>query len=283
MNERVPRHLQFSDGALLHMYWQCTNHNKQYLFENEDLKELYLELVAKYKKQYDIKLLDFALMGNHQHLLVRISTVAKFSRFLQSLHTSFARRVNNHYGNTGAVVENRVKVSVVEETDEAILSVQRYLALNRWNCEERTLPQDYRFCGYRHYAGLERDDRIDTSEAWLALGDTDEERFAAYGEMVEARRQELGLGPQEPDDLPSFYSGSPDFCRIHTERLLQAFREHNKALTAARALSLTTSDAAASCASLGGRHPCRHHRCSLHPAATVGRHPCRHSDALKKD
>ena len=47
------------------MYWQCTNHNKQYLLENDDLKELYLELIAKYKKQYNIKLLDCALMGNH--------------------------------------------------------------------------------------------------------------------------------------------------------------------------------------------------------------------------
>ena len=243
MNARVPRHLHFSDGALLHMYWHCTNHVKQYLLENDSLKELYLELVAKYKKLYDIKLLDFSLMGNHTHLLIRISTVAKFSSFLQSLHTSFARRVNNHYGNTGAVVENRVKVSVVEETDEAILKVQRYLALNRWNCEERTLPQDYRFCGYRHYAGIERDGRIDTSEAWLALGETDAERSLAYVDMVEARRQELGAGSKEHDDLPSFYSGSPNFCRTHTERLLLAFREHNRALAAARALSIPDTDA----------------------------------------
>ena len=267
MNARVPRHLQFSDGALLHMYWQCTNHNKQYILENDDLKELYLELVAKYKKQYNIKLLEFALMGNHQHLLVRISTVVKFSRFLQSLHTAFARRVNNHYGNTGAVVENRVKVSVVEETDEAVLSVQRYLALNRWNCAERTLPHDYRYCGFRHYAGIERDDRIDTSEAWLGLGETDAERCAAYRELVEAHRQEQGKpsrehddhqsfsravveqfvqaisDSREHDDLPSFYSGTPDYCRTQTERLRQAFREHNRALAAARALSLTTSDA----------------------------------------
>ncbi len=66
MNARVPRHLQCSDGALLHMYWHCTNHVKQYLLENDSLKELYLELVAKYKKQYDIKLVDFALLDNQR-------------------------------------------------------------------------------------------------------------------------------------------------------------------------------------------------------------------------
>jgi len=195
--------------------------------------------LGQYRKHYP----EFALMGNHTHLLVRISTVAKFSRFLLCLHTAFARRLNNYYGNSGAVVENRVKVSVVEETDEAILKVQRYLALNRWNCEERTLPQDYRFCGYRHYAGIERDGRIDTSEAWLALGETDAERSLAYVDMVEARRQELGAGSKEHDDLPSFYSGSPNFCRTHTERLLLAFREHNRALAAARALSIPDTDA----------------------------------------
>ncbi len=143
MNARVPRHLQCLDGALLHMFWRCTNHVKQYLLENDDLKELYLELVAKYKKQYDIKLLGHALMGNHTHLLARISTVAKFSRFLQCLHTAFARRLNNHYGNSGAVVENRVKVSVIEKTDEAILSVQRYVLY------PDLYPQASRWCGHR--------------------------------------------------------------------------------------------------------------------------------------
>jgi len=48
------------------MYWHCTNHVKQYLLENDSLKELYLELVAKYKKQYDIKLVDFALLDNQR-------------------------------------------------------------------------------------------------------------------------------------------------------------------------------------------------------------------------
>ncbi len=165
---------------------------------------------------------------------------------------------------------------------EAILSVQRYIALNRWNSEERTLPQDYRFCGYSHYAGLERDDRIDTSEAWLALGETDAERCAVYREMVEAHRQEQGKPSQEQDDLPSFsravveqfvqavsdsrehddlpsfYSGTPDYCRTQTERLLQAFREHNRALAAARALSHAIPDGPASCGPHGGRPPYRH-------------------------
>ena len=115
--------------------------------------------------------------------------------------------------------------------------------------------------------GLERDERIDTSEAWLGLGETDAERCAAYREMVEAHRQDQGApsrehdalpsfcravveqfvqavsDSREHDDLPSFYSGTPDYCRTQTERLRQAFHEHNRALAAARALSLTTADA----------------------------------------
>jgi len=144
--------------------------------------------------------------------------------------------------------------------------VQRYLALNRWNCAERMLPHDYRYCGFRYYAGIERNDRIDTSEAWLGLGETDAERCAAYRELVEAHRKEQGKPSQEQDDLPSFsravveqfvqavsdsrehddlpsfYSGTPDYCRTHTERLRQAFREHNRDLAAARALRLDSSD-----------------------------------------
>src|SRR3989339_89557 len=96
-------------------------------------------------------------------------------------------------------------------------------------------------CGVSH-AGIECDDRIDTSEAWLGLGETDAERCAAYRELVEARRQEQEKPSQEHDDLPSFCSGTPDYCRTQTERLRQAFREHNRALAAARALRLDSSD-----------------------------------------
>ena len=245
-NTRVRRDLQLHDGALVHAYWQCTDHARQYLLRHPKFKELYLNILADKKKYYGISLVDVALMDNHFHFFIRIRTVGEFSTFLQSVNTSFAKLINHAIGRTGSVVELRVKAQVVEETDEAVLRLQVYLALNRWHSKSRTLPQNYRFSGYHHYAGIRKDPRLDTSEAWISLGDSDEDRAAVYREMVEAQRLE---GTGKDDDLlePSrHFFGSTEFTLSRTELLLIAVGEHHRALRQARKLRLTTSDAAAS-------------------------------------
>jgi len=263
-NTRIRRDLQLYDGALVHAYWQCTDHARQYLLRNHrcslhpaatvgrhpcrhpKFKELYLNILADKKKHYGISMIDAALMDNHFHFFVRIRTIKELSSFLQSVNTSFAKLLNHAIGRTGSVVELRVKAQVVEETDEAVLGLQAYLALNRWHCAKRTRPEHFRFSGYRHYAGIEPDQRFDTSEAWLSLGDSDEARAAAYIDLVEVKRLE-GRGNDEDLLEPSrLYFGSAEFSFTRTERLLTAVREHHRALRQARKLRLTTSDATAS-------------------------------------
>ncbi|OGQ99747.1 MAG: hypothetical protein A2284_19295 [Deltaproteobacteria bacterium RIFOXYA12_FULL_61_11] len=245
-NTRIRRDLQLHDGALVHAYWQCTDHARQYLLRHPKFKELYLNILADKKKHYGISLIDVALMDNHFHFFIRIRTVREFSTYLQSVNTSFAKLLNHAIGRTGSVVELRVKAQVVEETDEAVLGLQVYLALNRWHCAKKTRPEHYRFSGYRHYAGLEQDPRFDSSEAWLSLGESDETRAAAYKDLVEAKRLE-GRGNDEDLLEPSkLYFGSPEFSLSRTERLLIAVREHHRALRQVRKLRLFASDAATS-------------------------------------
>ena len=244
-NTRVRRDLQLYDGALVHAYWQCTDHARQYLLRHLDFKEMYLTILAAKKKHYGISLFDAALMDNHFHFFVRIRTVKEFSTFLQCVNTSFAKLLNHAIGRTGSVVEMRVKTQVVEETDEAVLNLQAYLALNRWHCTKRTRPENFRFSGYRYYAGLEKDERFDISEAWLSLGETDEARAAAYRELVEAKRLD---GKGKDEDLleqSRYYFGSAEFSLSRTERMQTAVREHHRALRQAREQRLATSDAAA--------------------------------------
>ncbi|OGQ95160.1 MAG: hypothetical protein A2284_00515 [Deltaproteobacteria bacterium RIFOXYA12_FULL_61_11] len=158
---------------------------------------------------------------------------------LQSVNTSFAKLLNHAIGRTGSVVELRVKTQVMEETDEAVLRLQAYLALNRWHYAKRTRPEHFRFSGYRHYAGIERDDRIDTSEAWLGLGETDAERAAAYRELVETKRLEGKARDEEVLVGPRYFFGSVQYCLSRTEHLLSQVRDHNRELYEARKLAAT--------------------------------------------
>ncbi len=44
-------------------------HNRQFFFDKAVVKNFLLQLWAKYKKKYGVKIIDFIIMDNHAHLL----------------------------------------------------------------------------------------------------------------------------------------------------------------------------------------------------------------------
>lgn len=231
---RIPRNKQLYDGATLHLYWRCTDHNKQYLLADDDLKSAYIAKLLGLKGKYKIKIFSFCAMDNHFHVVLQIATVKSFERFLQHAHTAFAKEVNAKLGRTGAVIENRARMTVIE-SEEACLRLECYVALNRWNCALQVRPEDYAFSSYRHYSGIQKDDRLDPSPGWLALGNTDEERCAEYRRQVELVRQNGSKKEIEAIEEPAPYFGSNEYVLQNSTSLFAAIQEHRKKLLLTRA------------------------------------------------
>ena len=236
---RTPRFLQLADGDTLHVYWRCTDSDNQYLLDRQASKEHFLKILGRNKERFGFTLYDYALMDNHQHLLLKITTVKAFSRFLQCVNTSFAKHINKIKGRSGAVVKDRCKVSVLEPGDlHCMLTCQIYFHLNRWVSAKKTPPERYMHCGYRHYALGETNPLLDHSPAWLALGKSDEERCSAFKAKVQARMDEKMSEETRLQLLalekPPRYLGSKAKVDLKTGKLRTAMREHLAALKARR-------------------------------------------------
>ena len=222
---KIPRSIQLEDFATFHLCWKCSDSDNLHLLSDESIKDLLLPTLSRYKEACGVKVYDFCVMDNHVHLVLAISTVARFLRFLHRAHTSFAKQVNNALKRSGQLIKDRAKITIIGDT-KGMLFCQSYIALNRWACNLRVLPANYKHCGYAHYALGQKNPHLDTSPSWLELGETDEARQQAYKEFVAARME--AKEEQKTADMIALldgklaYYGQPAYMEERTTRLKEA-------------------------------------------------------------
>lgn len=196
------------DGAYFHITWQC--HNYAWFLEHDWAKQLYYDLLLKYKDRYGIVIHSYSFMDNHPHITGRTETVEGLSAFMQAVNSLFAKRINKRTKRRGQVVMDRFKSPVIQ-TDQSLLNVMIYGDLNATRVGKVEHPEKYRWCSYRYYAYGEPDPLITPSPSYLSLGNTEEVRQAAYQEMVDAIIEAEGLAKRDYSIVR--YIGDPDWVR----------------------------------------------------------------------
>ncbi|QNO14352.1 transposase [Alkalicella caledoniensis] len=113
-------------GAFYHV--MCRGNNGEYIFRNNQDKELYLFLVDKYKERYRFKLYAYCIMDNHVHLLIETGEVP-LSKIMQGIQQSYTQRINLKHSRTGHVFQQRYK-ALLCDGDSYLLQLVKYIHLN---------------------------------------------------------------------------------------------------------------------------------------------------------
>jgi len=121
----------------------------------------------------------YALMTNHVHLLVTPASEDGLSRLMRYLGSRYVQYVNFVYKRRGTLWEGRFKSSLVDQ-EQYLLTCYRYIELNPVRANMVEQPQDYRWSSYANHALGKPDDLIEDHPLYLALGNADEARRAAY-------------------------------------------------------------------------------------------------------
>lgn len=114
------------------------------------------------------KLLAYALMGNHYHLLIETPqpTLVSGMKWLQS---AYATRYRLRHRLVGGVFAGRYKALLIEADDRHLGTVMDYIHLNGWRAAQATLSgglEQTRWCSLQWY-GAERKH----CPAWVAVSD----------------------------------------------------------------------------------------------------------------
>lgn len=147
----MPRPLRRDPAGLLH-HLTARSVAGQSLFTDDLDRHAYLARLTGVVHRFGVAVLDYSLMGNHVHLLVR-AHAAVVSRAMQDAHGGYARAFNDRHGRVGHLFDGRYKARAVLD-DAHLHACLRYLAHNPVAASYCPTPADWSWSGHRALAGF---------------------------------------------------------------------------------------------------------------------------------
>lgn len=166
-------------------------HNRQACFFADQDYYTYLEWLRRHAVESDCTIHAYALMNNHVHLLLSAATPTALAAMMKAQNQRYVQHVNKTYRRTGTLWEGRFRSCLTQE-DGYFFTCQRYIELNPVRAGIVTHPADYRWSSYRANAEGESNLLVRPHALYLALGDNETQRQAAYRDLFRhALRPEL--------------------------------------------------------------------------------------------
>lgn len=181
-----PLRLSFP-GATYHIISRGNEQKQIYSSDSDYIK--FLDLLARTKEKFDLKIFAYCLMTNHYHLLLE-TPQANISKAMQYLNSAYSGYYNARHKRVGHLLQGRYKAILVEK-DNYLLELTRYIHLNPVRAKIVENPSAYRWSSYRVYEGREKTaDWLSLSEVMEQFSANSQEAFQKYKEFVEDRLEE---------------------------------------------------------------------------------------------
>ncbi|WP_319756970.1 transposase [uncultured Sphaerochaeta sp.] len=141
----MPRRKRNDTPGTIHHVIQRGN-NRNYIYENTRDKKEFLSLLSTALTTHDALLLQYALMDNHYHLLIKVGSVP-LSSIIWFLNRNYSLYYNSRYNRTGTIYGDRYKSYLVTETHK-LFSIIRYIVQNPVKAGLAATPSAYRWSGH---------------------------------------------------------------------------------------------------------------------------------------
>ena len=171
----------------------CRSISEFTLFQSDDDKEYFLNLLQRYKEKFKCKIYAYCLMDNHYH--IHLDTCGfDISKFMQAVNLAYVRYVNIKYKRRGPLFADRFNSKIITD-DRYNLTVSAYIHNNVKDLpgyEGKEFQYPYSSMGI--YLGIRKDYRnlIDTNFVLGSLDENNRKRaVTAYVDMV---KQKLEVG-----------------------------------------------------------------------------------------
>jgi putative transposase len=156
-------------------------HNKQNVFFETEDYYYYLRLIHQYSLKYKLEVHAYVLMSNHVHLLLSEGAGNCLSSMMRVLGSCYTNFINKKYGRKGSLWGNRHHVSPIG-SEKYFFICHQYIELNPVRAAMVGMPVDYLWSSY-HFNADGKPDWISEHELYRKLGNSKEERCAAYKEL----------------------------------------------------------------------------------------------------
>ncbi len=189
---RAARSRKESETGIYHVVSRGVG--RQMIFEDDDDRKRYLDLLRKETAEHHGEVLAWCLMDNHVHILLRIG-LDDLSESMRAINSAYAMYFNKRHGRVGHLMQGRFKSEPVD-SDGYLLAVVRYI---HQNPEKANIAKtsEYPWSSYSEYIG---DAKVANTSCVLAICDGVSE-FERFHEVLDhaARCVDEGRGRQVLD------------------------------------------------------------------------------------
>jgi putative transposase len=119
------------------------------IFEEKDIKELFLAVMKEAKKKYKFQIINFSIMNNHIHLMIKPGKNENLSRILQWILSVFAVRFNKIFNYRAHVFYDRFHSKIINNMRQYI-DTYKYIADNPVKADLVRKCEDYKYGGVWH-------------------------------------------------------------------------------------------------------------------------------------
>ena len=132
--------------------------NRQTIFEDDEDRSKFIELLRYYKTTSEYQLFAYCLMDNHTHLLIK-ETTESISNTVKRISSSYVNWYNKKYDRCGHLFQERFKSEVID-SDQYLITVLRYIHQNPVKAGMVGNVERYRWSSYSEY--IEKAVLVDT-------------------------------------------------------------------------------------------------------------------------
>jgi putative transposase len=181
-------------GTLHHVMVRGIEGNK--IFRDEEDRRAFIARLRSLVMETESRILAWALMENHIHLLV-VSGPGGLSTFMRRLLTGYAIGFNRKHRRFGHLFQNRYK-SIICDLDPYLLELVRYIHLNPLRAglvKNLEGLESYPWCGHGILTGNRKNDWQERDFVLGFFGSKGKRAIRAYREFIEAGK-DLGQRPE---------------------------------------------------------------------------------------
>lgn len=176
----------FYEGAIYHIYQR--GNNKEYIFQDDNIKEFILKCLEKYNKILDYEVLAYVIMNNHYHLLLKTNK-SPINQVMFYLNNLLGKYIKSSLERTGHAFEGRYKCKLID-SDAYLIWLLRYIHRNPIKANICGELGDYPWSSHNLYKN-NISSNINTKFILSMLGSSAETAINRYLDLVSSTGDEI--------------------------------------------------------------------------------------------
>lgn len=124
--------------------------NREFIFDKEEYIKKYLELMEKYKSEYNICILSYCIMNNHAHMLAYIEDINNMSKFMHKINVIYSQYYNRCENRVGIVFRNRYVSEAIYE-EKYLANCINYIHMNPVRAHMVERREEYQYSSYNEF------------------------------------------------------------------------------------------------------------------------------------